>query len=110
MQQSRASEAMARSGIEKSREENAMGSTDRARGAFISAVLAAATLLAVLEVRRSGEPTAPLCGAPPRPPFPPPRGGGGAGSRCTAEDGHLMGVVSPRDGRGQRTGRRHESG
>jgi hypothetical protein len=41
---------VARSGIEKSREENAMGSTDRARGAFISVVLAAATLLAVLEV------------------------------------------------------------
>jgi hypothetical protein len=41
---------MARSGIEKPREENAMGSTDGARGAFISVVLAAATLLAVLEV------------------------------------------------------------
>jgi hypothetical protein len=41
---------VARSGIEKSREENAMRSTDRARGAFITVVLAAATLLAVLEV------------------------------------------------------------
>jgi hypothetical protein len=50
MQHSRASEVVARSGIEKSREENAMGSSDRARGAFISVVLAAATLLAVLEV------------------------------------------------------------
>jgi hypothetical protein len=50
MQLSRASEVVARSGIEKSREENAMGSTDRARGTFISVVLAAATLLAVLEV------------------------------------------------------------
>jgi hypothetical protein len=50
MQLSRASAAVARSGIEKSREESAMGSTERARGAFISVVLAAATLLAVLEV------------------------------------------------------------
>src|SRR5258705_13937880 len=50
MQDRRASAAVARSGIEKSREENAMGSTDRVRGAFISVVLAAATLLAVLEV------------------------------------------------------------
>jgi len=41
---------VARSGIEKPREENAMSSTERARGAFVSVVLAAATLLAVLEV------------------------------------------------------------
>ena len=41
---------MARSGVDTSREESAMGSTDRARGGFISVVLAAATLLAVLEV------------------------------------------------------------
>jgi len=41
---------VARSGIEKPREESAMSSTERARGAFVSVVLTAATLLAVLEV------------------------------------------------------------
>jgi hypothetical protein len=55
MQLSRASAAVARSGIEKPREESAMGSTERARGAFISVVLAAATLLAVLEVTAERE-------------------------------------------------------
>jgi hypothetical protein len=51
---------VARSGIEKPREENAMGSTDRARGAFISVVLTAATLLAVLEVTAERGADAPL--------------------------------------------------